>query len=78
MLVRPAVERQAIDLLLDLVGTGELTALLVDSLTDLMSNTRVARYLQSAMGKLNTLLRDTGCAFIAIDDVNSLWKRWLR
>ena len=75
-IVRPELP-QTVPLLLDLVQTGEVRLILVDSLPDLLTSQSASRALHAALDPLHNLLRGTGCALVWIDEAEALWQRWL-
>jgi hypothetical protein len=76
LLVRPALERQAVDVLVDLANSRKVRLLVVHSLADLQRVRLVYRHLTATLGRLQQALRATRCALIWIDDPAAPWLRW--
>lgn len=77
LLVRPAADRDGVALLLDLVQSGALRMVLVDSLADLWLDRAAERLWMASWSKLRRLLRVTQCALVVVDEANPPWLRWL-
>jgi hypothetical protein len=76
LLVRPALDKQAVDVLVDLAATRKVRAIVVNSLADYQSNRQVYRHLTSTLGRLQQTLRSTRSALIWIDDPAAPWLQW--
>ena len=77
LLVRPALDRQAIDVLVDLATSRKVRLLVVSSLADLQQDHAVYRHLTATLGRLSQALRSTRSALVWIDDPTAPWLRWL-
>ena len=76
LLVRPAIDRQAIDVLVDLASKRKVRMIVVNSLADLQKERAIQRHLAATLGRLHQTLRDTHTALIWIDDPSAPWIRW--
>lgn len=76
LVVRPALQPRAVDLLGDLVRKHQLRAVVVDSLPDWLANRTVAQRLYASLGQLRTHLRSAQCALLLLDDPSPPWRRW--
>jgi hypothetical protein len=76
LIIRPPIQPQTVDLLLDLVHSRQVRALLLDSLPDLLQNFATYRRFNASLARLNQLVRATGCALLLIDDPSPFWLRW--
>lgn len=76
LLVRPEPEVDVPDLLVDLARGGDMRLVLLDSLDDLLANSRTARRLHAVLGSLAHALRAKGCGLIFVHDPESPWQRW--
>ena len=74
-IVRPAVSRQAVDVLIDLARTRTLTALVVNGLANFQTERGVYRYLIATLGLLHRTLAAANCALLWIDDPSPPWLR---
>ncbi len=77
LLVRPALDRQAVDVLVDLATSRKVRLLVVNSLSDLQSERATYRHLTATLGRLQQALRTTRSALVWIDDPVAPWLRWL-
>lgn len=77
LVIRPQLETTTIDLILDLVKSGELRALLIDSLPDLTRQPAAYRHLNARLPALLQLLRPVPMALIVIDEIAAPWRRLL-
>lgn len=78
ILVQPNAETAIMQLLIDLVATGELRLLLIDSLPDLLAHPYGRRQLNAMADQLVMVLRESRCALILLDEFAPAWIRWLR
>jgi hypothetical protein len=76
LLVRPTIDKQAIDVLVDLAATRKVRTIVVNSLADYQNERRTYRYLTATLGRLQQALRSTRSALIWIDDPAAPWLRW--
>lgn len=76
LLVRPALDKQAVDVLVDLAATRKVRLVVVNSLADYQSDHRLYRHLTATLGRLHQVLRSTRSALIWIDDPAPPWLRW--
>jgi hypothetical protein len=76
LLVRPTLDRQAVDVLVDLATSRKIRLLVVSSLTDLQNDRSTYRYLTTTLGRLQQALRTTRSALVWIDDPAAPWLRW--
>lgn len=77
LVVRPQLDPQVINLLLDLIASRQLRVIVLDSLPDLTAHRPIARQLHATLDRLTQLLRPANCALIAIDEPSPPWQRWL-
>lgn len=73
LLVRPSLDRQAVDLLVDLASTRKVRLMVINSLTDLQSDRLVYRHLTATLGRLQQALRATHSALIWLDHPAAPW-----
>lgn len=73
---RPSGGRQAVEMIGDLVLSGGLRALAVDSLTELAAHATL-RHLNARLPRLQQVIRARGCALIFLDEPCAPWLRWL-
>ena len=73
--LQPQSGDQAINLISDVVRSRRVRALLVDSLPDLMADTRTARHFASTIDAIGALVTHSNCALIFLDDPSPLWLR---
>ncbi|MEZ4682097.1 MAG: hypothetical protein R2932_48615 [Caldilineaceae bacterium] len=78
VLVRPAADTAIMQLLIDLLATGELRLLLIDSLPDLLAHPHGGRQVQQMADQVVHQLRTRQCALIVLDEFAPSWRRWLR
>lgn len=76
LLVRPVIDRQAVDVLVDLATSRKVRLLVVNSLTDLQIDRPTYRHLTATLGRLQQALLGTRSALIWIDDPAPPWLRW--
>ena len=76
LLVRPPLERAAVDVLVDLAQSRKVRLLVVNSLADLQAVHPIYRYLNATLGHLQQALRATHSALIWLDDPTPPWLRW--
>jgi hypothetical protein len=76
LLVRPPLDRQAIDVLIDLALSRQVRVMVVNGLAELQSEPRVYRYLSAALGRLQQALRTNHCALVWVDEPSPAWMRW--
>jgi len=76
LVVRPALQPRAVDLLGNLVRKHQLRAVVVDSLTEWQANDAVRRHLYASLGRLQSQLRSAQCALVFLDDPSPPWRRW--
>ncbi len=77
LVVRPALGRQAVDVVVDLATSRKVRLLVANSLADLQSERVVYRHLTATLGRLQQVLRTTRSAVMWIDDPVVPWLRWL-
>ncbi|MEZ4677305.1 MAG: hypothetical protein R2932_24115 [Caldilineaceae bacterium] len=78
ILVRPTATTDVMQLIIDLVATGELRLLLIDSLADLFAHQRGGRRVRQMADQLVTILRASPCALLLLEEFAPGWRRWLR
>lgn len=78
LLIQPNPDTKVMQLLLDLVTTGQLRLILIDSLPDLLAHRSSGRRALQMMDQLVHLLRESGCALVLLDEYAPGWLRWLR
>ena len=76
LIVRPNLDPQAVDLLVDLVHSRKLRVVIINGLADLQSELGVYRYLVRSLGRIHQALRRTNCALVWIDEPSPAWLRW--
>lgn len=76
LLARPALDKKAVDLLVDLAISRKVRAIVVNCLTDLQSDRQVYRHLTATLGRLQQALRTSRSSLIWIDDPTAPWLRW--
>ncbi len=76
-LIRPTAETAMMPLLIDLIGTGQLRLILVDSLPDLLARTSRARQLQNMVSPLLNALHRSCCALVFLEEWMPNWVRAL-
>lgn len=64
-------------LLVDLVRTRELHLILLDNVSDLVAERRMAGRFNATLGALTQALRTTACGLLLVDDPQPPWQRWL-
>ena len=78
ILIRPKTDTAVMQLLIDLVATGELRLILIDSLPDLLAHPQGGHRAQQMTDQLVNRLRESRCALILLDEFAPGWLRWLR
>jgi RecA/RadA recombinase len=78
LLARPRSILQAIELLLDIVRSGQARAILLDSLAGEKGSPHTARAAYALLPQLRQLLSQSGCALILLDQPYPLWQRWVQ
>jgi hypothetical protein len=76
LLVRPRLDRQAVDVLVDLVLSRQLRVVVVNGLAELQRDPKLYRYLNATLGRLQQALRTHHCALVWVDDPAPAWLRW--
>ncbi|MBW7883357.1 MAG: hypothetical protein H3C34_12105 [Caldilineaceae bacterium] len=77
LVARPSVGPNAVNLIADLLQQYHPRAMVVDGLADLATDRAVLHHLNTSLGKLQRLLRATGCALVILDEPRPPWLRWL-
>jgi len=78
LLARPRSIRQAFELVLDIVRSGQTHAILLDSLACEKDSPNAARTAYALLPQLRQLLSQAGCAVILLDQPYPLWQRWVQ
>ena len=76
LLVRPPLDPTAVDILGDLSATRHLRLIVVNSLADLQTPTRLYRRLTAMLPRLQRSLRANACALLWLDEPSPPWLRW--
>lgn len=77
LLARPREGKEAVNLLLELIGARQVQAVLVDSLAELSADRHALRHLNRNLASLHRLLHDSGCGLLLLDEPHPPWLRWL-
>ena len=78
LLARPRSIRQAFELVLDIVRSGQSHAILLDSLAGEKNFPNAARTAYALLPQLRQLLSQAGCAVILLDQPYPLWQHWVQ
>ncbi len=78
ILVRPVAGTAVMQLIIDLMATGELRLIVIDSLPDLLTHPLGGRRVQQIADQLVQILRTSPCALLLLDEFAPGWQRWLR
>lgn len=78
VVVRPAADKEAVNLLVDIVRSRQAQLILIDSITNLLVADRaVTSHLYRALDILPQTLRRAKCGLLLIDEADPPWQRWL-
>jgi hypothetical protein len=78
LVVRPALDRTVVDVLVELAQSRQVRLVAVQGLAELQGVRSVYCHLTASLGRLQQAVRAGACALLWVDDPAPVWQRWLQ